>query len=479
MKLALVNIFKDEKHPPMGLVSIATYLKEYLDFKDTTIVDATWENVSKGVFKKKFDIIGISSMTAYYDRAVDLAKLIKQKRKNVVVIMGGIHISTLPICLTKNMDIGVVGEGEETALELIRLYKEGGKFDPKKLRKIKGLVFWDKGKLIITERRELIKDLDTIPVKDISFLDRRYFTKRWVSWNEKNGREALLMTERGCPYNCVFCSTKFFWKRVRCHSLDYVMKEIRDRVENYGIDHFQITDDTFVINKKRMEDLAERLEEEGLKGKISFSCQPRANLMDDDIMKVLKDLNVKSMNFGFESGSERILRWLKGDTVTVKDNKKACLLGKKYGIKVYGSFIFGSPGETIDDMKKTLELIKFLYKNGAYKLWHFVMTPFPGTVIWRIAKERGKVSDNMDWKLLRHENYKEPLLLDDNISLEEFQKVYFEARDICDKNWMGNKGWIEKTLLHDPKRVIRKGIEDPRRALNAIKVIVKNRFGKR
>ena len=257
------------------------------------------------------------------------------------------------------------------------------------------------------------------------------------------------------------------------------MKEIKDRVENYDIDHFQITDDTFVINKKRLKELAKRLGKEGLRGKISFSCQPRANLMDDEMMKILKDLNIKSMNFGFESGSERILKWLKGDTVTVEDNKKACLLGKKYGIKVYGSFIFGSPGETIEDMKKTLELIKFMYKNGAYKLWHFVMTPFPGTVIWEIAKERGKVNDDMDWKLLRHENYKKPLLLDDNITLEGFQKVYFEARDICDRNWMGKRGWIESTLRHDPKRLLRKAIEDPRRALNAIKGVAKKRFSAR
>ncbi len=474
MKLALVSVFEDEKHPPMGLVSIATYLKKYLGFDNTTIVDATWVNVYKDIFKEDFDIVGISAMTAYYDRAVEIARLVK-KKKNIPIIMGGIHISTLPNCLTKDMDIGVVGEGEETALELIKLYKKEGKFDPKKLRKIKGLVYWDKNKLVITERRELIKNLDEVPIKDISFLDKRYFVKRWVSWNEKDGKEVLLMTERGCPYNCVFCSTKFFWKRVRYHSLDYVIKEIKQRVEQ-GIDHFQITDDTFVINKNRLEKLAKLLEKEGLKGKIAFSCQPRANLMDDDMMKILKDLNIKSMNFGFESGSERMLKWLKGGNVTVEDNKKACLLGKKYGIKVYGSFIFGSPGETIEDMKKTLELIEFLYDNGAYKLWHFVMTPFPGTLIWEIAKKRKKVSDDMDWKLLRHENYEIPLLLDDTIRLEEFQKIYFKARTICDKNWMGKKGWLEETILHDPKRLIRKSVEDPKRALNAIKVILKKRF---
>ncbi|NCN39183.1 MAG: B12-binding domain-containing radical SAM protein [Candidatus Aenigmarchaeota archaeon] len=479
MKLALVNVFEDEKHPPMGLVSIATYLKEYMGLKETKIIDATWENVSKGVFKEKFDVIGISSMTAYYDRAVRLAKLIKEKRKDVVVIMGGIHISTLPECLTKDMNIGVAGEGEETALELMKLYEKEGKFDPRKLRRIKGLVFWDKGKLVKTEKRELIKDLDTIPMKDLSFLDRRYFMKRWVSWNEKDGKETLLMTERGCPFSCKFCSTKLFWQRVRFHSLDYVMREIKDRIEKYGIDHFQITDDTFVIDKERLKKLDKLLEKEGLKGKIAFSCQPRANLMDDEMMKILKDLNIRSMNFGFESGSERMLNWLKGGNVTVEDNKKACLLGKKYGIKVYGSFIFGSPGETIEDMKETLGLIKFMYDNGAYKLWHFVMTPFPGTLIWQIAKERGKVSDDMDWTLLRHENYKVPLLLDDTIPLEEFQKVYFRAREICDKNWMGKSGWIEKTLRHDPKRLIRKAVQDPKRALNAVKVIAKKRFGKK
>ncbi|MDP6613165.1 MAG: hypothetical protein QF673_04025, partial [Candidatus Hydrothermarchaeota archaeon] len=94
---------------------------------------------------------------------------------------------------------------------------------------------------------------------------------------------------------------------------------------------------------------------------------------------------------------------------------RAVILGKKYGFSVVGSLIFGSPGERIDDMRKTLVFIDFFDKNRGDNLWHFVMTPFPGTPIWEIAKERGKVSDDMDWDLLRHQNIDKPLLLDPGV----------------------------------------------------------------
>lgn len=475
MKLGLVSTFKNENEPPIGLVVLATYLKKKIGFKNTKIIDITYDNVYEDVLKHDFDIIGISSMTAFFDRAIKIAEIIKEK-KDIPVIIGGVHISTLPSCLPEVFDIGVVGEGEETFLELIKLYMKEGGFPKKKLRKIDGLVFRDKDGLVITEKRKLLEPLDELPILELNFLNRKYFKKKWVSWDERMGKIALLMTSRGCPYRCVFCSTSLFWQKVRLHSAEYVVKNVKYYHEKYSIDHFQIIDDLFSISKGRLKDILKFLEKEKLLGKVSFSCQPRANLMDEEMAQLLKKINVKSANFGFESGSERMLKWLKQDTVTVEDNKRACLLCKKYGIKTYGSFIFGSPGETIGDMRKTLKLMDFMIENGAYKLWHFVMTPFPGTVIWEIAKKRGKVSEHMDWRLLRHENYKEPLLLDESVPLKEFQKVYFEARDKLDKMWMGKPGWLEHTLLHDTKRLMRIAIENPGRAMNALKLIFEKRF---
>jgi radical SAM superfamily enzyme YgiQ (UPF0313 family) len=142
----------------------------------------------------------------------------------------------------------------------------------------------------------------------------------------------------------------------------------------------------------------------------------------------MKDLKVKIINFGFESGSERMLNWLKSGSVTVEMNKKAIILCKKYGFTIYGSLMFGSPGEKIEDMKKTLDFIDFAIKNKADYIWSFISTPFPNTPFWDIALERGKVSNDMDFRLLSHHNLDNPLLLDSDVDKEEFKRIFVEGR---------------------------------------------------
>jgi radical SAM superfamily enzyme YgiQ (UPF0313 family) len=170
---------------------------------------------------------------------------------------------------------------------------------------------------------------------------------------------------------------------------------------------------------------------------------------------------VTTINFGFESGSEKILHYLKGGSVTVEDNRRAVLLGKKHGLSVVGSLIFGSPGETIDDMKETLKFIDFFDKNGGDNLWHFVMTPFPGTPIWELAKERGKVSSDMDWSLLRHHNIDKPMLLEPGIDIEDFKRIYNEAEEKIFRLRASRKGWVLRKVSNDPIRLIKRAKREP------------------
>ena len=237
-----------------------------------------------------------------------------------------------------------------------------------------------------------------------------------------------MLTGRGCPYRCRFCSTAIFWNKVRFHSAEHVCDEIKMLIERYHVDSILIWDDLFTTSKKRTREIAGILKKEGLTEKAIFSVQARANLIDDDTCAVLKDMNVNSVGFGFESGSNKVLNYLKNGSVTVEQNKNAILTCKKYGLKVTGSLMFGNPGETIEDMKKTLELIDFMGQNGADLIWTFVTKPLPGTEFWEIAKNRGKVSDDMDWNILEQTEDSNPLMLDDGISKDEFRNIIEDAR---------------------------------------------------
>ncbi|HIH43705.1 MAG TPA: B12-binding domain-containing radical SAM protein [Candidatus Methanoperedenaceae archaeon] len=428
MKLALVNTVRANlrnSQSPLGLAYIATYLREFMGFNNIRIIDGNTEDILPEIVKFRPDIAGISSMTMAHGYANELASEIKE-RLGIPLIYGGVHISTLPSSLSRSFDIGVIGEGEETMLELVRSLEE---HEPEKasLEKIKGIVYWKGGQLEYTERRPLIEPLDRIPIPDRDFLSRDYF-RPMTSFDGDTHIEGNILTGRGCPYRCRFCSTSVFWDRVRLHSAQRVCDEIRTLVDGNGVDSILIWDDLFTISKKRTRDIADILKKEGITDRVIFSAQARANLINDDICEILNSMNVKSVGFGFESGSQKVLDYLKCGSVTVEQNKNAILTCKKHGLKVTGSLMFGNPGETLDDMKETLELIDFMGQNGADLIWTFVTKPLPGTEFWEIAKSRGKVSDDMDWTILEQTDDANPLMLDDSISKQEFRKIMEDAR---------------------------------------------------
>lgn len=471
MKLALVNVFKDVGAPPMGLVYIATYLKEYANFEDTKIIDTNVHDVWYELKRYHPDLIGISAMTVAYNKAIQLANKIKQDSdlSDVPVLIGGVHISTLPASLNKGFDVGVVGEGEQTTLELVQLYEKCGVFSKNKLNEIKGIAYHDNGNVVITEKRGLITPLDRIPIPDRSFLDASYFEPHNVFFTNEPGREAHMLTTRGCPYRCVFCSTAVMWQKVRAHSVEHVYNEVTELVDKYKVDSIQIWDDLFTHNKKRLREIAKVFKENGITEKVQFSCQPRANLVDDELCKILKEIGVTMVSLGFESGSDKTLNYLKKGSVTVEQNKNAVKICKKHGLNVIGSLMFGSPGETIEDMKQTLDFIDCMKGSGIDLMWAFITTPFPGTEIWEIAKKSDRVCDNMNWDELNHSNVDDPMVLDPSVDNEDFKKIFEDAKQKIFVNfemdyWKRPLSWM-----------IKEGLSNPKRGFKVLAKIIKNR----
>ena len=462
MKLALVSLSQDKREPPLGLISIATYLKKFGNFDNIKIIDKNFDNIFEKILEIKPDLIGISAMTVHYYDAIELAKKIKTSL-NIPIIIGGVHISTLPSSLKKDFDIAVIGEGEQIMLELLKLYEKGG-FSKKKLKKINGLAFYDESKLVITKPIEPINPLDKIPIPDRSFLNNEYFRKI-RHYDGSYGSLASMTTSRGCPFSCVFCSTSHFWKTIRFNSINHMIEEIKYLKERYNVNHIDIFDDLFTTNKTRLKEFVKAFKKEKIDG-IYFSCASHAATIDEELCQLLKEINVNWLGFGFESGSEKMIKYLKKGTLKVEQSKKVIELCKKYDINVTGSLIFGSPYEKIEDMKETLKFMDFAKKYpNVLDMWSFVMTPFPGTEIWGIAKERNKVSDDMDWRLLSHQNFDNPLLLDPDVNKEEFKKIFLEGRRRL-KYFKWKR--ITKELKRDPIWVLKQTIKKPKYAVNLL-----------
>lgn len=438
-KIALLSLSGGE---PIGLASIATYLEKKGNFKEIRIFDSQYNDLLNDTVRYDPEIIGISAFTVDYGRAIKLAEEFKKKTR-AKIIVGSYHISTLPTSFKKVFDVGVIGEGEQTMLELMQLFEKTRNLKAGDLKKIPGIVFFDKkSRLAVTKKRENIKSMDDIPITDRKYINERYYAEGYdlAEWYPN---AAAIETARGCPYNCVFCSPRAVWGKMRARSVDKVIEELKCINKNFGVSVFSISDDLFICNKSRIKELIEKLKKEGLLGKFIFMCYARANLMDDEICLLLREMNVRVLNFGFESGSERILKFLKGNTVTVEDNKKAVLLCKKYGFRVQGNILLASPGEKLKDMEESVAFIDFCIKQkikGYISI--FILTPFPGTLVWEIAKQRGKASDDMDWETLRFQNWENPLLLDEDVGYEEFRKIVAKTKKKL--RYFHRQVWLDK-----------------------------------
>lgn len=427
--------------PSLGLAYLASFLRERIKNIDIIIL----EKIPDDWYQMETyspTIVGISVLTHQFPDAVEFAQKLKA-HMDVPIIIGGSHISACPSLLPECCDIGVISEGEETLYEIIsqEAYTE------EKLRTIKGVVFRQNGKITINPLRPLIKNLDTIPSPNRDLLNMKHYLKRQNVFGPHFGHGTHIFTSRGCPYKCVFCFSSKFWRsKIRFNSPDYILSEIKGLLRDYKqIEYIYIYDDLFTLNKPRMRTISQMIRKASIDSKVQFGVLGRADIFDDETCQILKSMNVMHVNFGLESGTQRILDFLKNGKVTLEMAKNAVELCRKYGFTVDASFIIGSPGETAEEMLQTLEFIKSL---KLHKFAFSIAVPYPGTKLWEILEKKGKVDYQVDWRSLMTIdrdvlNYKDNQFLSvGKVDKEQFyqiwQKFEEERRKLFDYDWRGH-----------------------------------------
>jgi len=421
IRVALLTL--QSSSPALGLGYLISWFKKYSEFRNDvefSIVEApkavsTFIKPIEKICKEleEYDIVGISTITQDYSEILTISDHLKSK--NIPVILGGHHISALPYKLPHSTVVGVLGEGEITFQQLLELFVKCGGFPEDKLIGIDGICFHGKeGQIVINKPRERIKDIDLIPFPARAYFTSKHFIPK-IKW--KNKVVGNIITSRGCPYNCVFCSTTKHWSnKIRFASAEYVFNEIMYLHKEYDVTVFQVDDDLGTVNRKRWREIKDLLRDNGMLGRIEFHAQCRANIIDEELCDLFRELNFTELEFGIESGTQRILDYLKNTVkkrCTVEQNWKALRISHEAGINVLAQLIVGSPDETIEEVKKTLDFTEI--PGIRYQIC--LLTPLPGTTLWQYATRKGLVSEDMDWSRL---------------SLELNEKTFPKKVYVCD-----------------------------------------------
>lgn len=366
----------------LGIPYLISALKAhgYNDIEALNFFNLPWSETKDLTIKKieefKPDVVLISCFTINRTAGVKTAQLAKEHNSSVKVIMGGMHPSFLYAQLLTHypVDAVCIGEGEETIVELINAYRNDGVLDG-----IKGLAFKKNGRVVFTGRRPFIKDIDTIPfpAHDIYADDIR-----------KN-RKGHIVTSRGCPYGCQFCSTTEFWGRSwRARSPKNVVDEIEMLVKEYGIEYISFQDDEFTLQRRRTIDLCKEMLERGVK--INWSCSTRVNTLDREQLEWMTKSGCDHIALGIESGSPKILKTI-GKKITVEQIIKAYDLLTEFGLSRGAYMMVGNPGEDKETVRETIELVKRLRLDVPSVA---VAEIYPGTQLAEIAKKSGFLTDD-------------------------------------------------------------------------------------
>lgn len=371
------NLFTNESLvPSLGLASIAAYCRRYgVEPKviDLRLPHRTVKDVLDYISNDRPILIGITAFTSEITAANEVALAIKMVFPELPVVVGGPHPSIIPketLSEFTNLDIVVIGEGEKTLIELMEIFennKEG------KVDSVQGVAFRRNGEIIVNQPPQAIEEINSLPFPAWDSFEIEYYNKIFP-----------VSTSRGCPYPCYFCTPKYLGNRVRVKNYQKIVEEIEWIVDKLGAKRIQFADATLGLLKEGAMLMCEELIRTCLNKKIKWDCETRADSVNLELLKRMKEGGCEWVALGVETGSERILKEVIRKGETKEHIRNAVRLAKKAGIKVRCFFIIGHYTETVETIKET---INFAVELNPDALSFGLMVPNPGSLIRRLAEE--------------------------------------------------------------------------------------------
>lgn len=399
MKVLLVRYYSEKKvhtampkstvkvmdvFPPLGICYIASVVERAghkVEILDPTALKLTAAQVKDAIAKAKPDVVGISCTTPNVHGVLEVSSMVKEIDKSIKVVVGGPHMMIYPkeTLSFPFIDYGVMGEGEYVMVELLNYLENGG--DPSS---IDGLV-WKKNRETITNKiREPIKNLDELP-----FPARHLIPMESYGATMMKRPMTTLIGSRGCPFSCAYCFKSKFDRAFRVRSPKKIVDEVEDCISKYKIKYVSFYDDCWP--KEQMRGLCNELIERGID--IEWETPDRLDLIDPDLLKLMRKAGCVRLRFGVESGSQRILD-LMDKKIKVERIREGLVMTKNAGIETLAFLMLGYPTETEEDYRMTMKLLKECKVDWA--LFNYTI-PLPQTRLWDLAvKEYGYDPDY--WK---------------------------------------------------------------------------------
>ena len=365
--------------PPLGLAYLAAYLREKgveVEVLDCSALGLSWRGLEHELRTRKPDVVGVGAITCYIHLTAKVAEVAKEVDSSITVVAGGPHPSLMPEQTLRSysrIDYVVVGEGEQTLYQLVKCLEEGG--DPKK---VEGIAYRDKEDVRLTAPRKLIHDLDSLPQPawDLLPMDRY----RFVVWGRKLG---MLVSSRGCPFTCSFCSERILWgSRWRAHSPKRMADDVEVLAKRYGRRIIWFGDDTFNLDRRRVEAFCDELSERSLDVEWSFEGRVDLLLRDKDLLPKMKRAGLAWVLLGVETPFEEELSFY-GKGISAQQVFEAFKLLREHDVVSQAMIIIGAPSDTRESIRKKLEFVKKLDPDFAI---FTPLTPLPGTPLYELAK---------------------------------------------------------------------------------------------
>lgn len=385
-------------HPPLGLGYLAAYLRKKgheVGLFDGTLRKATIEDFVAAISGFKPELVGLSVLTRGHFQVKAIIEAIKKKYPKLPVVVGGTQVTASPKEVVGDLgaNFGVIGEGEVTLAELVESLAD----KKKRFDKILGLAYRKRGKIIVNDRRPLIKDLDQLPFPAWDLMPPSVYRIVPILEPARASPIAPIFASRGCPYNCSFCASNVTWRqKTRYRSVDNIIKEIKYLKSEYGVKEIHFADDNLTTDPRRTEAICRALINEKIN--LPWQCPSgvRVDSLTPRLLRIMRKAGCYALGLGIESGNQEILnRAEKKLNLSVIPGVLAAM--KKVGIESYGFFILGLPGETKETIEET---INFALKNPFDNVWFNLLSPYPGSPLFNEWLGERDFA-NIDWE--RHD----------------------------------------------------------------------------
>jgi anaerobic magnesium-protoporphyrin IX monomethyl ester cyclase len=424
MKVLLVNppqtFFLGSESPagnlPLGLMYIAAVLQranvkvEIMDafmgkgsifHEDGETINVGLQNglIKQEIEKRKPDVVGIAGpFTCQIGNTLQISNLVKEVNPNILTAVGGPHVTLVPkdfLEEAQSVDVAVTGEGEYAMLEVVQAFE--GK---KKLNEVLGIAYRQEGKVVLNPPRPFIDNLDELPYPAYDLVDMEHYLNppQGIGYRSFQNRAISMVTSRGCPFNCCFCAVHLHMgQRFRAHSAQYVLDHIQYVVDKFRVQNIFFEDDNLTLDIKRFEAICDGIIERKIQIGWETPNGVRADCLNLELLKKMKQSGCKSVFVGVESGDQQILDKVICKSLDLNRVVEFAKNAQEIGLKTGAFYIIGFPGETKLAMQRTVDFALELKRKYDVGMHLFAATPSYGTRLYEECKAKGYLPADLTW----------------------------------------------------------------------------------